>query len=878
MSAPLPSPCELPADLSRHEPVRWCVLAAAVVFCALVGPMAAGWLYVCDDLGAFHLPVRAFYAEQLARGEPFDWMPNLFAGFYLTGEGQAGTYHPWHWLLYRCLNVQTAMAVELAATYPLMFAGMWLLLRRWVGRPEAAAAGSLIFTFSSFNLLHFLHPNAVAVVAHLPWLLWAIHVMFTSTRRLQTALAQAAVALLTASQILLGYPQYVWFSLLAEAGFAAWFLATKQRTPRLRAGLPVAEQRTAGRQGSMPAAEQSPAEQGPAEPRAGLPSAGYSPRGQALDSCLRLAAAKLAGLLAGGVQLLATCDAWSQAARRAADSDFTSWGSLHPVNLVQLVAPYLFAHRSLDANTHEMSTYLGVVPLVLIVWVACRRKHLGRLSNVALAAALLAAFGLLMALGRYGPLYWCQRWLPVAGRFRFPCRYLVLFQLGASVLAALGFALLVEQYRRARRGGAVRRMVQGRAASRAERRRSVATSRARGAALAALGIRQGGTSRGSTSFQPRPPGIGPRIGAIIRLQALRKKIAPWVAGYEKLWMLSKLSLAVAVAGIVLQGHPRIAGLSGVLAGPVLVTAAAVAVVLASKGSRLALAGLVVLAAADLGAYGLSYLAPGVARPERYLQAVRANSPPGMPEGRVLACLLPYNAPGLRVGNAMTLLGWQRADGYAGLEPYRRLDYHQPAALRAAGVQWVRRGPSTAEIEGLLPVDSRWWRVPRPLPYVRLVSRVRAGRDPARQIRQIDLETTALAETPLALPPGEPGRATLIERRPGRLVVETECNTRQLLVVAESWHPGWKAAVDNAPQPVLRVNGDFLGCVVEAGRQRVLLQFQPRSLWLGRVVSAAGLALAGLCVLATWMGEQPAKGPARQSCATARPERQKVQDL
>ena len=42
-------------------------------------------------------------------------------------------------------------------------------------------------------------------------------------------------------------------------------------------------------------------------------------------------------------------------------------------------------------------------------------------------------------------------------------------------------------------------------------------------------------------------------------------------------------------------------------------------------------------------------------------------------------------------------------------------------------------------------------------------------------------------------------------------------TRQLLVVSESYHPGWQAAVDGVPQPVLRVNGDFLGCVVGPGK-------------------------------------------------------------
>ena len=233
-------------DRRQHDLACWSLLAAGALLIAMAAPLLVGRVYTRDDLGAFHLPIRQFYAEQLQCGEPFDWMPQLFAGFYLTGEGQAGTYHPLHWLLYRFLPLQTAMGCELLASYPFMFAGSWLLLRRWLqserGRParnrrarrprpeEAAVAlGSLLCTFSGFNLLHFIHPNAVAVVAHIPWLLWAIDIVLRDTSRRKVALAQAGIALLTGSQLLLGYPQYVWFSLLTETAYVA-FVCVHRRT------------------------------------------------------------------------------------------------------------------------------------------------------------------------------------------------------------------------------------------------------------------------------------------------------------------------------------------------------------------------------------------------------------------------------------------------------------------------------------------------------------------------------------------------------------------------------------------------------------------------------------------------------------------------
>ncbi len=208
------------------------LLAGLMLFAGLAGPFFAGRIYSRDDLGGFHLPIRAFYARQIAQGEAFDWMPQLFSGFYLTGEGQAGTYHPLHQLLYRLLPLQPAIDCEYLLNYPFMLAGTWLLLRRRIPSRSAAMLGGVFFTFSGFNLLHFIHPNAVAIVAHIPWLLWTIDIVLTDSRRIKVYSALAAMALLTGSQLLLGYPQFVWFSLLTEFAYTAYVLIDRRYVPR----------------------------------------------------------------------------------------------------------------------------------------------------------------------------------------------------------------------------------------------------------------------------------------------------------------------------------------------------------------------------------------------------------------------------------------------------------------------------------------------------------------------------------------------------------------------------------------------------------------------------------------------------------------------
>jgi hypothetical protein len=214
----------------------------------------------------------------------------------------------------------------------------------------------------------------------------------------------------------------------------------------------------------------------------------------------------------------------------------------------------------------------------------------------------------------------------------------------------------------------------------------------------------------------------------------------------------------------------------------------------------------------------------------------------------MAAPLRFDEPGLREGNQITLAGWHRADGYAGLQPQRRLDYHQLAALRVAGVRWVRRSEATDRIPGLIAHNADWLEVPRPLSRVRLVTQARASDDPAGDLQTIDPESTALTDSLFELPPGAPGEATILDDRPGRLHIRANCSTRQLLVVSESYHPGWQATVDHRPRDVLRVNGDFFGCVVGPGEHDVRFEFRPRSLRYGRTLSWIGLGCVVIGVI------------------------------
>ena len=150
------------------------------------------------------------------------WTPSIFAGMYLHGEGQIGLFHPFHQLLYRLLPLGTAFNLELIANYPAAFAGTFWFLRRLRFSHPAALFGSMLFAFSGFNLLHHHHINMVAVVAHMPWLLAAADALIVDESRRARTLAFAAIAVILASELLLGFPQAVWWNMMALAAFAVF--------------------------------------------------------------------------------------------------------------------------------------------------------------------------------------------------------------------------------------------------------------------------------------------------------------------------------------------------------------------------------------------------------------------------------------------------------------------------------------------------------------------------------------------------------------------------------------------------------------------------------------------------------------------------------
>ncbi|MDZ4817594.1 MAG: YfhO family protein [Planctomycetota bacterium] len=751
----------------------WIAIAVALsLFLAMALPAISGSVYTADDLGAFHLPLRSFYAESLNSGAAFDWCPDLYCGFYLTGEGQVGAYHPVHLLLYRSLPLSVAWNLECLLSYLFLFCGLVVLLRRCTLSNAAALFGATAFTFGGFMLLRFVHVNAVAVLTHLPWLLYFCDRLLRDRSWSTTGLNICAIALLTGSQLLLGYPQYVCYSLLAQC---VWIVAS-------RADTDIAS---------------------------------------TIRSKLKLLAmwsvAVLLGFTLAAIQLLPTYDALQHSARAEVNAEFSASGSLHPLNFLQPIAPYLFESRVVGQNTHELTLYFGAVPLLLAIFALQRRKYLDdRMQNLLRFALIVVGVATLLAIGQYGPIQRFLSALPVLGHMRFPCRAISLIHLAVAMLAGIGLAVLLQELRQ--KDSSPREFVSHRALAR----------------------------------------------------------------------LVTFSWLVALTAVLLWPK-NVGSWPAILAGPLLLTIAAAILTMTGRFPRAAIAGLIALTGIDLGLYGLSYGVYRGAQPlENFIAAT--DVPPSNSRGRVL---LEGHCEALRQGDRILLRGWQRVDGYAGLEPARQLDYRTLPAQRLAGAKWERVPPSLStsnDVERTAAANDKnapnWRRLIPPLGRARNVHQLVVSDSPASAVLTMDLSREAIISPTDAISPElaalvlseaerqmerqkarkeqaqkgstetnvELAESVVIRREgPGMYQLLVDSRSPGLVVVSESFHPGWQATVEGASTQVFRVNGDFIGIPVPVGQHSVSLTFQPDSLQNGRIVSFCGLGLWTTLILSCVLG-------------------------
>jgi hypothetical protein len=80
----------------------------------------------------------------------------------------------------------------------------------------------------------------------------------------------------------------------------------------------------------------------------------------------------------------------------------------------------------------------------------------------------------------------------------------------------------------------------------------------------------------------------------------------------------------------------------------------------------------------------------------------------------------------------------------------------------------------------------------------------------------------------------------------RVVIQAEANGRGLLVLTDTFFPGWEARVDGEPAEIWRANGLHRAVAIGPGRHEVVFEYRPASFRSGAALSiASALAIAAV---------------------------------
>jgi hypothetical protein len=547
-----------------------------------------------------------------------------------------------------------------------------------------------------------------------------------------------------------------------------------------------------------------------------------SVRGRRLALAIRLGAAAVLclGLIAFYYLPVIACAQAS--ARHGGGLAFAGSYSWNPWDWVRLLAPDIYGNDMAGThfgtrNYHEQTIYLGIAPLLLATLGFAWRTD-RQLARVGAGAFVLAA-------GRFLPLFYLAYYLvPGFKLFRAPARYAVFFALGASVLAALALSRVERDERPAEPSRTARRLRWFWV--------SAATVFAAGAIVAGPWL---------------DPYTEPGAYVTVRWAAIRAAVLLVACGYVlDRWLRARFS-----------------------------------------GTGAAL-GLVALAALDFAVQWLPYRQTKPAAEAFPAPAVERALAETAPARVLIQDYKPDGEP--RVG---PLLNWGEAAGYDDVRGYNQL-------VGADVLAVVRKADSFAgsrdEYYALAPCDpadwlldltgvrriaapadqwpARWRNLPLiasgggfevrersgalPRAWLAGATEVLPDREALDRLPTLDARRVAAVDVDVSLPPapvGDAGEVEIAETSADLVAVLVHANRPALLVLADRFDPGWSAAVDGTPRPIVRADFLFRGVRIEKGQHRVVFRYQTPGRRPGALVSAVSAALVLVLLLAGWFQRQ-----------------------
>ncbi len=346
-----------------------------------------GTTFIARDTYLFYNPRQFFAAESMRQGIMPLWNPYVACGVPFQANLQSALFYPFG-LLYSLLPFQQGFKLFIVFHYFLGAAFMFALMREWGSGRRGALLAGIVFSFGGY--LSSLQDNVAFLAAGI-WLPLILLCFHRALSRSSPAYA-VATAFCIAAQVFAGDAS---FTLLSSCIATALYSAA----------------RCIG-----------------------------APRGSAKKAAGAFLLAWCLGLALAAVQLLPFLE-FAARSHRFPGLEFAQaakW-SYHPLELAQLLIPYPFGTTVPMTRWFGQlwldTAYIGIFPLALAFMGLVSER--GRLRWFLSA---LLAFGLLLALGSHTPLYEALYGLfPVFKMLQYPVKFLFPAVFALSILAGRGF-------------------------------------------------------------------------------------------------------------------------------------------------------------------------------------------------------------------------------------------------------------------------------------------------------------------------------------------------------------------------------------------------------------------------------------------------------
>jgi hypothetical protein len=358
-------------------------------------------LYGSDFILQFY-PWKKFVLDHIqSQGSLPFWNPYLFSGSPLISNIQVSLFYPLGFLYY-LLPPDVAYGYSTVLHFVLGSFFMYLFMRSLEFQRTACFFSAMVFMFNGYFMGH-LYAGHLSFVQNYVWIPLILFFLngFAQKGCLRCA---AAAGLVLGFQILGGFPQIAFYTIIAASSFVLWM-------------------------------------------GAGPISGGRTIRP------LRLGGGWLIfvflGFTLAAVQVLPTYEFTTLSTRGGGVSyEMATYESLHPKEILAFFLPDLFGNpvdgtywRSREFwHFWESCGYVGILPLFFL-FVGGRGTTPARVRTF---AVVLILFALFLALGKYNPLYPLIYLLPGFGNFRIPAQIIFLYVFGVAVLSGIGLSRIIE--------------------------------------------------------------------------------------------------------------------------------------------------------------------------------------------------------------------------------------------------------------------------------------------------------------------------------------------------------------------------------------------------------------------------------------------------